>query len=68
MVRKEAGSDIGAAMIALAALSGSDLSIGLSKIKLQPGIEFEPNPKIKAELDEGYAKFLKLIHHSHIDH
>ena len=68
MVRKEAGSDIGAAMIALAALSGSDLSIGLSKIKLQPGIKFEPNPKIKAELDEGYAKFLKLIHHSHIDH
>ena len=68
MVRKEAGSDIGAAMLALAALSDPDLSKGLSEIKLQPGIEFEPNLKIKAELDESYAKFLKLIHHSHTDH
>ena len=63
--RSEAGSDLGAAMIALASASDGDLSVELQKIPLQSGEVFRPNLEEQSKLNENYFKFLELIHHSH---
>lgn len=61
-----AGSDLGAAMLALAAVKSSEISKNLSEIPLQHGITFEPNQKELDKLENNYQKFLELIHHSRI--
>jgi sugar (pentulose or hexulose) kinase len=59
--RPDAGSDLGAAMIALAASSIGSLSENLAKIALQPGTLYEPLPTESSRLQESYEKFLVLI-------
>ena len=64
--RESAGSDLGVAMLALAASRQGKLSQNLSDIPLQPGLTFEPNNE-KKQLEINYQKFLELIHHFHKD-
>jgi sugar (pentulose or hexulose) kinase len=59
--RPEAGSDLGAAMIALAASSNGHLSENLTKIPLQPGTVYQPMGSEAHQLQESYEKFLVLI-------
>ena len=59
--RPEAGSDLGAAMIALAASSSGHLSENLAKIPLQPGTVYQPVGRESNQLQESYEKFLVLI-------
>jgi sugar (pentulose or hexulose) kinase len=59
--RPEAGSDLGAAMIALAASSSGHLSENLAKIPLQPGTVYQPVGSESNQLQESYEKFLVLI-------
>ena len=59
--RPDAGSDLGAAMIALAASSDGHLSDNLAKLTLQPGIVHQPMSHEVNRLNENYEKFLLLI-------
>jgi sugar (pentulose or hexulose) kinase len=59
--RPDAGSDLGAAMIAVAASSSGSLSENLAKIALQPGTLYEPLRTESSRLQESYEKFLVLI-------
>ena len=59
--QENAGSDLGAAMLALAASKGGSLSENLSQIPLQAGITYEPNVSEINKLEENYQKFLELI-------
>ena len=65
--QSEAGSDLGAAMIALAGYRGGNLSEQLAKIPLQSGEIIYPNSNQKNKLNENYSRFLELIHRSHKD-
>ena len=65
--RPTAGSDLGAAMIALASWMKGDLGKNLERMPLQNGTVVEPNASEKDKLENNYQKFLKLIHHSHKD-
>ena len=59
--RPDAGSDLGAAMLALAASSAGSLSENLAEIALQPGTLYEPLRSESNQLQESYEKFLVLI-------
>ena len=59
--RPDAGSDLGAAMIAVAASSSGSLSENLAKIALQPGTHYEPLRTESSRLQESYEKFMVLI-------
>ena len=59
--RPDAGSDLGAAMIAFAASASGSLSDNLAKIKLQDGVSYQPVLGESAQLQESYEKFLVLI-------
>lgn len=66
-VRPDAGSDLGAAMLALAGNRGGDLAKNLSEIPLQKGVTYSENKSEKEKLESNYSKFLELIHRSHKD-
>jgi xylulokinase len=67
ITRPTAGSDLGAAMIALASWMKGDLGKNIERMPLQNGTVVEPNPYEKDKLEINYQKFLKLIHRSHKD-
>lgn len=60
-VRKEAGSDLGAAMIALAANQTGPFAKNLSGIPLPAKLSFQPNSKMIPHYQSNYEKFLELI-------
>ena len=61
VTQENAGSDLGAAMLALAACKGGALSENLNQIPLQAGINYEPNISEINKMEENYQKFLEII-------
>lgn len=60
IARRESGSDLGAAMIALAAHSGGDLAKSLDSIAVPKGEIFSPIESELDALEESYRRFLEL--------
>lgn len=58
IAQKGSGSDLGAALIAIAAVTNpSDIAAGISAIKLPAGDTFLPEQKEVETLDAGYSRF-----------
>ena len=60
IARSESGSDLGAAMIALAAHLGGDLAQSLDSIAVPTGEIFSPIETELDALEESYRRFLEL--------
>jgi D-ribulokinase len=67
ITRPNAGSDLGAAMIGLAADKAGSFEENLSAIPLQDGITIEPNLVEKEKLEKSYLQFLEINRHSRKD-